>query len=99
MTTQTTHYYPRGPVMGVVTSNSASAAFMVPMAEWLDAEEAREYVETEYPEDLTEGWYSRLTAPGYMDSTDWLGPFPNLFRAIREVCRLYEVDLDGNSYE
>lgn len=35
-------------------------------------------------------WY-RLSAPGYMDCTEWCGPFPNVFRAARDLCRTFDV--------
>lgn len=72
--------------------------FMVPVAEYFTAAEAGEYVE--WDRDLDDapeaGWYSRLTAPGFVDSTGWMGPYPNCFRALRDVCRTFDVDLKGN---
>lgn len=35
------------------------------------------------------GYYARLTMPGYMDSTDWRGPYRNENEALRE---LEEID-------
>ena len=93
-----THYYPRGPIKGWSYEGN-DAAFMVPSCEWFTTEEASEYLE-ECPGDdepREAGWYSRLTAPGYLDCTDWSGPFPTAFRAIRELCRLYDCDLTGKS--
>ena len=43
------------------------------------------------------GWYARCSAPGYLDCTDWQGPYPNAFRAIRDLLATYDIDLDGNS--
>ena len=34
-----------------------------------------------------EGWYSRLSAPGYLDCTDWSGPFTTEQEAL-ENCAL-----------
>lgn len=42
------------------------------------------------------GWYHRLTKPGYLDCTDWSGPFLTAFHAIRDGMRTWNVDLDGN---
>lgn len=76
------------------------SAFMIPVAEYLTLGKAREYTEPEEGWDGVdwepeEGWYARLSAPGYMDCTDWTGPYPRAWQALREVCRLYEVRLDG----
>jgi hypothetical protein len=57
------------------------AEFMQPQVAWLDADEAREFCPDEDAEEESEtylpaaGWYGRLSAPGYMDCTDWAGPF------------------------
>ena len=45
-------------------------------------------------EDITEyirvqGWFSRLSAPGYLDCTDWLGPFKNELKARTELVEMY----------
>jgi len=42
------------------------------------------------------GFYSRLQAPGYMDATDWTGPFRSAAEALRKCCEQYECDEDGN---
>jgi len=41
------------------------------------------------------GWYARLSAPGYLDCTEWSGPFERGDDALAYVCELYEVDEDG----
>ena len=46
--------------------------FMEPYAEKLSAKEAKEF--TDDPT-AKAGWYSRLSAPGYMDCTEWQGPY------------------------
>jgi len=40
------------------------------------------------------GWYWRLSAPGYMDCTDWMGPERTLTDAKRALLREYEVHPD-----
>jgi len=87
-------------------SRNTECAFMVPHAEYLPAaserssnwafEQAIEEDPTVHPLDYPAGWYSRLSAPGYLDCTDWQGPYANAFRAIRAVCDLYDVDVRGN---
>lgn len=43
-----------------------------------------------------EGWFSRLNAPGYMDRTEWDGPFDSEVEAIAHQCELHEIDEDGD---
>lgn len=78
---------------------NCETAFMVPVAEYFTADEAREFAAEQWDEETVAagaGWYSRLSAPGYLDCTDWQGPYVNAFRAIRAVCDFYEVDVRGN---
>lgn len=45
-------------------------------------------------EDIEEssGWFCRLSAPGYMDATDWGGPFANKQLAMQHIENMYDVD-------
>jgi len=45
--------------------------------------------------DLVKGWFARLNAPGYMDSTDWSGPFPSKAAARKHIEDTYDVDADS----
>jgi hypothetical protein len=38
------------------------------------------------------GWYARLSAPGYLDCTEWAGPFPTLEKAKAYIADTYDVD-------
>ena len=38
--------------------------------------------------------WARLSAPGYLDATEWLGPFDTLAEAGAELAELYDVDAD-----
>ena len=67
--------------------------FMIPFANELSETEARQF--TGDPE-ATSGWYSQLSAPGYMDQTDWMGPFDTPEEALKEVMDFYEVDYKGD---
>ena len=74
---------------------------MIPQAQYFTPVEAEEIAEQQTEEEFQkpyyqEGWYSRLSMPGYLDCTDWQGPHTSLFRAMRDVCRTYEVKLDGS---
>jgi hypothetical protein len=74
------------------------SAFMIPVAVYFDANDLAEINKGADEDERLEGpgFYARLTAPGYLDCTDWCGPFPSVFRALRDLCSTYEVDLEGN---
>ncbi len=38
------------------------------------------------------GWFARLSAPGYMDCTDWSGPFPSEAAALAHLEEMYGED-------
>ena len=46
------------------------------------------------PVDKATGWWSRLSAPGYMDCTDWSGPYDTRAEAKAALVDLYDVDPD-----
>lgn len=81
-------------------------AFMIPVCEFFSHAEAMQYLEdpgqqiAPYPSKAwctgaKSGFYARLSAPGYLDATDWEGPFDREWKAIRYVCDLYGVDVRG----
>lgn len=35
------------------------------------------------------GWFARMSAPGYMDRTDWCGPFPSEAAALARLEEMY----------
>lgn len=39
-------------------------------------------------------WGARLSAPGYLDATDWIGPFKTQEEAEQELIELYDTDDD-----
>lgn len=45
------------------------------------------------------GWFARLSAPGYMDATDWQGPYKTEKAALDAVKDLYEVDDYGDDLD
>jgi hypothetical protein len=77
-------------------------AFMKPQAQYFTKEEARDYAPcSDFEEGIDSseyeaGWYSRLSAPGYLDCTDWQGPYDTEEEALQEVMELYEVDENGD---
>ena len=80
-------------------------AFMKPQASNFSKQEALEYVISQHPEDQQDeiepeaGWYSRLSASGYMDCTDWSGPFETEQEALDYIMDLFEVDENGDDLE
>ena len=40
----------------------------------------------------SKGWFARLSAPGYLDSTDWMGPFKTEEEAIQALKDQYGDD-------
>lgn len=93
---------PHGNTIEGWCGGGPNSAFMVPCAEWCDDVDDVPQPELfgdeldEWREEFEPGWYAWLTAPGYLDRTDAIGPYPTFFRAVRQLCRFYEVDLDGN---
>lgn len=45
------------------------------------------------------GWCARLSAPGYMDRTDWVGPFDTAVEAAEELGRMYRSEFDEDEDE
>ena len=49
-----------------------------------------------------EGWFARFSAPGYMDCTDWSGPYDSELHAMRELDEQYgpveDEDLEGTDF-
>lgn len=43
-----------------------------------------------------EGWYARLSAPGYLDCTSWDGPYATEEEALEAVKEQYDVDDNGD---
>jgi len=50
--------------------------------------------DAEFVERITGKWWCRLSAPGYMDATEWNGPFDTEAEAREAIERVYEVDAD-----
>jgi len=69
---------------------------MIPVVEYFNAIEAAEYLEDPEAE---AGNYARLSAPGYLDCTDWQGPYPRAWMALRAVCEEYDVLPNGENRE
>ena len=44
------------------------------------------------PELVQAKWFCRLSAPGYLDATEWAGPFDTMDEARAYIVETYEVD-------
>lgn len=42
--------------------------------------------------ECVKGWFARLSAPGYMDCTEWCGPFPSEDAALAHLEEMYGED-------
>jgi hypothetical protein len=67
--------------------------FMQPFADFFSDAMARLCVDglEDTRADLA-GWYSRLSAPGYLDCTDWIGPFDTEDEAFESLYETYGND-------
>ena len=45
------------------------------------------------------GWFARLSAPGYLDATDWAGPFKTAEEASDYLDEVYGDESDDYTYE
>jgi hypothetical protein len=45
--------------------------------------------EDEDGQECEDGFYCRLSAPGYLDCTEWSGPFETEEEAVAELLRMY----------
>ena len=74
-------------------------AFMQPEAEYLTKDDVLEFKVCEILEDAEAGWYSRLSAPGYLDCTDWSGPFESEQEALDYIMETFDIDENGDDLE
>lgn len=63
-----------------------------------NAHRLADYIEGDSIESVErkEGWYGRLSAPGYLDCTSWEGPYETAEAAIYAVCEQFDVDENGD---
>ena len=55
--------------------------------------ESPAYIRTDgWPDaSLHEGWYARLSAPGFLDATDWTGPYATESDAIAALAKMHDI--------
>lgn len=60
-----------------------------------------QYISASKIENVTvrKGWFSRLSADGYTDCTEWMGPFASEDEAIAEVKEAFDCDDEGNDVD
>lgn len=71
--------------------------FMSTDVQWFSDADAREYCQPEYgisdyeepSTDDQSGYYARLSAPGYLDCTEWSGPFSTEDEAYESLVEMY----------
>lgn len=66
--------------------------FMTPVVEWFPVNpEIMDDTEQANGE-LEPGFYARLSASGYLDCTDWSGPFKTENEAVAELISMYGME-------
>lgn len=64
-------------------------AFMHPVATYFNLDDMAWMKKEQGLEDATPGWYCRLSAPGYLDCTDWSGPYESEADALLNLYNTY----------
>ena len=77
----------------IVGEDSNGESFMYP-EEYFTKEQVRKEVGKVNSIGIKAGWFGRLSASGYMDSTDWAGPF-----ASEKACEDYLQEMYGEDEE
>ena len=63
-----------------------AAEFLQPEVDYLSA---GSIADEECLENTEPGWYARLSAPGYLDCTDWVGPYDTEEEALEALFDVY----------
>ena len=80
-------YYTNGPFVRMVDAYGESCACPADVA---GLQECYEIEET-----YSGKWFCHLSAPGYMDATEWSGPFDTIAQARQYIVDTFEVDPDS----
>ena len=83
-----------------VRVESTAGGFLVP-ADVVGDGPVRDFIEGEpISSEKVTGYFARLSAPGYLDATDWSGPFITEAAAREHIERFYDVCADcGSDFE
>lgn len=65
-----------------------SKGFLKPQVAWITSRECSDAGVA------LQGWYHRLSAPGYLDCTDWTGPFQFRADAEEDCVAVYGDDIE-----
>lgn len=60
-----------------------------PVTAYFDSHEWQDTIQADRYNPDSAGWYSRFSAPGYLDCTDWIGPFKSENEALIELWEMY----------
>lgn len=69
--------------------NEQLGEFMQPSASYFDAKEWQDTIDADRYDPDSAGWYSRLSAPGYLDCTEWQGPYESEAHALVALYETY----------
>lgn len=72
-------------------AESQNNEFMQPSVAYFDSTEWCDAIEGDRRNPENHGWYVRLSAPGYLDCTDWEGPFDSEFEAMAELYDMFAL--------
>ena len=75
-----------------------ASASLTPYESCENEEKLRQYLEGKNigSVERKEGWYGRLSAPGYLDCTSWDGPYDTADEALNAVKEMFDVDDNGD---
>ena len=72
--------------------DALSRGFMTPEVQWFTVDPELENDITTNHGHETAGFYCRLSASGYLDCTDWSGPFQTENEAVAELISMYGME-------
>jgi hypothetical protein len=79
--------------MGYTTEDAAKAVEYLNSGHMgIDVDFFYQDPESDHGNEENPGFYARLSAPGYMDCTDWSGPFETEEEAVAELIKLYDCE-------
>jgi ribosomal protein L40E len=79
----------------MINVDTNAGSFLVP-ADVFDPQEPLEGTEGSelYETEEVTGWFARLSSPGYLDRTDWIGPYGTEREAKVGLAEAYDICVD-----